>query len=44
MMIPAAVGALLVLVGFALLIVDLIVTNHSVPAAVGVVMIRKAIK
>ena len=37
-MIPAAVGALLVLVGIALLIVDLIVTNHGVPAAVGVVM------
>jgi membrane-bound ClpP family serine protease len=38
MVIPAAVGALLVLVGIALLIVDLGATNHGVPAAVGVVM------
>ncbi len=38
MVIPAAVGALLILVGIAVLIVDLIATNHGVPAAVGVVM------
>ena len=38
MLIPAAVGALLVLVGIAVLIVDLIATNHGLPAAVGVVM------
>ena len=38
MVIPAAVGALLVLIGIALLIVDLGATNHGVPAAVGVVM------
>lgn len=38
MVIPAAVGALLVLVGITLLIVDLAATNHGVPAAVGVVM------
>ena len=44
MVIPATVGAFLILVGIALLIVDLIVTNHGVPAAVGVVMIRKAIE
>jgi membrane-bound ClpP family serine protease len=37
MVIPAAVGALLVLFGIALLIVDLGATNHGVPAAVGVV-------
>ena len=38
MVIPAAVGALLILFGIALLIVDLGVANHGVPAAVGVVM------
>jgi membrane-bound ClpP family serine protease len=38
MVIPAAVGAVLVLVGIALLIVDLIATNHGLPAAVGVVV------
>ena len=38
MVIPAAVGALLILIGIAVLIVDLIATNHGVPAAVGVVM------
>ena len=38
MLIPAVVGALLVLVGIAVLIVDLIATNHGLPAAVGVVM------
>jgi membrane-bound ClpP family serine protease len=38
MVIPAAVGALLILIGIALLIVDLGVTNHGLPAAVGVVM------
>ncbi|MDQ3639137.1 MAG: hypothetical protein M3426_14310 [Actinomycetota bacterium] len=38
MVIPAAIGALLILFGIALLIVDLGVTNHGVPAAVGVVM------
>jgi membrane-bound ClpP family serine protease len=38
MVIPSAVGAVLLLVGIALLIVDLGVTNHGVPAAVGVVM------
>ena len=38
MVIPAAVGALLVLVGIALLIVDLGATNHGLPAAVGIVM------
>ena len=38
MVIPAAVGALLILVGIALLIADLIATNHGLPAAVGVVM------
>ncbi len=37
MVIPAAVGALLILVGIALLIVDLGATNHGVPAAGGVV-------
>jgi membrane-bound serine protease (ClpP class) len=38
MVIPAAVGAFLILFGIALLIVDLSATNHGVPAAVGVVM------
>jgi membrane-bound serine protease (ClpP class) len=38
MVIPAAIGALLILVGIALLIVDLGATNHGLPAAVGVVM------
>ena len=38
MVITAAVGALLILVGIALLIVDLVATNHGVPAAVGVVI------
>jgi membrane-bound ClpP family serine protease len=38
MVIPAAIGALLILIGIAVLIVDLIATNHGVPAAVGVVM------
>jgi membrane-bound ClpP family serine protease len=38
MVIPVAIGALLILVGIAVLIVDLIATNHGVPAAVGVVM------
>jgi membrane-bound ClpP family serine protease len=38
MVIPAAVGALLILVGITVLIVDLAATNHGVPAAVGVVM------
>jgi len=38
MVIPAAVGALLILFGIALLIVDLVVTNHGLPVAVGVVM------
>ena len=38
MVIPAAVGALLILVGIALLIADLVATNHGVPAAVGVVL------
>ncbi|MDP8899936.1 MAG: hypothetical protein M3N33_02070, partial [Actinomycetota bacterium] len=38
MVIPAAVGALLILFGIALLIVDLGVTNHGLPVAVGVVM------
>ena len=38
MVIAAAVGALLILVGIALLIVDLVATNHGVPAAVGVVI------
>jgi membrane-bound ClpP family serine protease len=38
MVIPAAVGALLILVGIALLIVDLGATNHGLPAAVGVVV------
>ena len=38
MVIPAAIGALLILIGIALLIVDLAATNHGVPAAVGVVM------
>ena len=38
MVIPAAVGALLVLVGIAVLTADLIATNHGLPAAVGVVM------
>ena len=37
MVIPAAVGALLILIGIALLIVDLGVTNHGLPAAVGTV-------
>jgi membrane-bound ClpP family serine protease len=38
MVIPAAVGALLVLVGIAVLIADLSLTNHGVPAVVGVVV------
>ncbi len=38
MVIPAAVGALLILLGIALLIVDLIAANHGLPAAGGVVM------
>ena len=38
MLIPAAVGALLILFGIAVLIADLIATNHGAPAAVGVVM------
>jgi membrane-bound serine protease (ClpP class) len=38
MVIPVTIGAVLVLIGIALLIVDLIATNHGVPAAVGVVM------
>ncbi len=38
MVTPAAFGALLVLVGIALLIADLGLTNHGVPAAVGVVV------
>jgi membrane-bound ClpP family serine protease len=38
MLIPVAVGALLVLLGISLLILDLGATNHGVPAAVGVVM------
>jgi len=38
MVIPAAVGALLILFGIALLILDLGVTNHGLPAAGGVVM------
>jgi membrane-bound ClpP family serine protease len=38
MVIPAAVGALLILIGIALLIVDLGATNHGLPAAGGVVM------
>jgi len=37
MVIPAAIGALLILFGIALLIVDLGVTNHGLPAAVGIV-------
>jgi len=37
MVIPAAVGALLILFGIALLIVDLGATNHGLPAAVGIV-------
>ena len=39
MVIPAAIGALLILFGIALLIADLGVTNHGVPAAGGVVML-----
>lgn len=39
MVIPAAIGALLILVGIALLIVDLGATNHGLPAAVGIVML-----
>ena len=38
MVIPAAVGALLILVGIALLIADLAATNHGLPAAVGIVV------
>ena len=38
MVIPVAIGALLILIGIAVLIVDLIATNHGVPAAVGVVV------
>ena len=37
MVIPAAIGVLLILFGIALLIVDLGVTNHGLPAAVGIV-------
>jgi len=39
MVIPAAIGALLILVGLVLLIVDLAATNHGLPAAVGIVML-----
>jgi len=35
MVIPAAIGALLILVGLVLLAVDLAATNHGVPAAAG---------
>lgn len=39
MVIPAAIGALLLLVGVTLLIVDLAATNHGLPAGVGIVML-----
>ena len=39
MVIPAAVGALLILVGLVLLVVDLAATNHGLPAAGGIVML-----
>ena len=38
MVTPAAIGALLVLLGLVLFVVDLAATNHGLPAAVGVVM------
>ena len=38
MVIPATVGALLILVGLVLLVVDLAATNHGLPAAGGIVM------
>ncbi len=37
MVIPAAIGALLVLVGLVLFVVDLAATNHGLPAAGGLV-------
>lgn len=37
MVMPAAVGALLILVGLVLLVVDLAATNHGLPAAGGIV-------
>src|SRR5215210_2239472 len=39
MVTPAAVGALLVLVGLVLLVVDLAATNHGLPAAGGIVLL-----
>ncbi|MBA2618290.1 MAG: hypothetical protein H0U91_08985 [Rubrobacter sp.] len=39
MVIPAAIGALLILVGLVLLVVDLAATNHGLPAAGGIVML-----
>jgi membrane-bound serine protease (ClpP class) len=39
MVMPAAIGALLVLVGLVLLVVDLAATNHGLPAAGGIVML-----
>ena len=37
MVIPAAIGAVLVLVGLVLFVVDLSVTNHGLPTAAGIV-------
>ncbi len=37
MVIPAAIGALLILIGIALFVVDLIVSNHGLPTAGGIV-------
>ena len=37
MVIPAAIGALLILVGLVLLVVDLAATNHGLPTAAGIV-------
>jgi membrane-bound ClpP family serine protease len=37
MVVPAAIGALLILIGIALFVVDLIVSNHGLPTAGGIV-------
>ncbi|MDQ4127040.1 MAG: hypothetical protein M3151_03670 [Actinomycetota bacterium] len=37
MVVPAAIGAFLILIGIALFVVDLIVSNHGLPAAGGIV-------
>ncbi len=37
MVVPAVIGALLILIGIALFVVDLIVSNHGLPTAGGIV-------